>query len=1045
MATNSAPIQVILTGDSTKLKESFKDAADSIRKELKLITADTTAMNASMQASFRNLQVAVGSLHDPLDDIRESTKKTAKEVKDGFGAMNNLLQESNGRMEQMVKNLVNITNQKQAINKVQKEGKEDDKFSVENLVKTVGLLKLINEGWNFILTSVKDVVKDAYQYVNAVEKISSLNKEQASVIGPRLLQLSNQSGISINEIAKSVQEASGRGLTLTQHFETFRNAAALSDRTLKSFRESVNDLTALSDSFGISAGKAFAILNATNLANVSEPMGKLSKDAKEAGFNFGELAVAIEYVQKKIGISGEVLEDKSRQFFDGMQGIDDTSKRNVKNLLMRFTELDEATIRMIERQLGLKQGDVIFRAIGEGMDVAKNKAKELNATADRTNEVLIQGTTSVTKEFTKLWNDATVTVGGLFDALGISSEGWLTDLLRVIRGTSGAIEAAAAEAAKRVGATSKSVLQAQMNVLEQESFALNKYIRDNQDFNEFWVGKFKEPSEGYHLKKLQALQEQMSKIHGEIVKIDEAAAKASLNTGSSFWQLSTQFKDKGANKNILSANQDPVDNQKLQDARQKVELEAQATEKQSGKIAGMQKEIELLKQLQSIELKNADVRQNSAGQEKAAEDARRRWRALAIDIGKLEEQITAEIEKQGKTSSRVLAKTASERDKYIKETYDEERNSIIELYNEKMITGKEELELLDDTLVLLKGHTNEVQLVQAERTKNSGIYKRDLNEQQRNLEQIFMSELKLNQVMGERALKFERIALIKQKNGEDLDLQEELSFMQKEMDLINETLSDPKKSPDVIMDSAKAKIISINQAIMAANQEADFERVKLLEQQKVEVTALADHEITAKMKVAEIDAAMRLKQRQDWEKTHLTMKEIADTFESHLKTGMGAAIDNLIKGTGSLKDVWKDFYQGLAADLAKQGVMTALSWILGGGTGSAGTVFSAGKSILKFLGFSQGSSIGGVPGYAVGTSMGGTDTVPAMLSPGEIVLDRNASDVFRGMASNGSMGGNITVIVQSYPSLLGSREELIRLDAALNNPTVRTAIDRRKL
>jgi len=64
-----------------------------------------------------------------------------------------------------------------------------------------------------------------------------------------------------------------------------------------------------------------------------------------------------------------------------------------------------------------------------------------------------------------------------------------------------------------------------------------------------------------------------------------------------------------------------------------------------------------------------------------------------------------------------------------------------------------------------------------------------------------------------------------------------------------------------------------------------------------------------------------------------------------------------------------------------------LSGLLGGITGGMGGIFGG---ITSFFGFQNGGRVG----FANGGPVGSTDTVPAMLTPGEFVVKRSAVDKY---------------------------------------------------
>lgn len=89
---------------------------------------------------------------------------------------------------------------------------------------------------------------------------------------------------------------------------------------------------------------------------------------------------------------------------------------------------------------------------------------------------------------------------------------------------------------------------------------------------------------------------------------------------------------------------------------------------------------------------------------------------------------------------------------------------------------------------------------------------------------------------------------------------------------------------------------------------------------------------------------------------------------------------------------------------------------------------------LNAMGLMEGTGLSGIQGGIIGR-----DSVPAMLAPGEIVLNNSASDVVRAMASNGTFGGdtyNITIqaldsesFEEAMPRLLPTITKSLRSDA----------------
>ena len=123
----------------------------------------------------------------------------------------------------------------------------------------------------------------------------------------------------------------------------------------------------------------------------------------------------------------------------------------------------------------------------------------------------------------------------------------------------------------------------------------------------------------------------------------------------------------------------------------------------------------------------------------------------------------------------------------------------------------------------------------------------------------------------------------------------------------------------------------------------------------------------------------------------------AESIKSAVKEGLGGEGEGQKGFFGGLKDKFGDLFGGLKQGLGdifggfKQGLSGLFS---GGAGGGVGGLFS---SVLG--GFSSGfggigKTIGSFFGFANGGKVGSTDTVPAMLTPGEFVIKKSAVDKY---------------------------------------------------
>ena len=119
----------------------------------------------------------------------------------------------------------------------------------------------------------------------------------------------------------------------------------------------------------------------------------------------------------------------------------------------------------------------------------------------------------------------------------------------------------------------------------------------------------------------------------------------------------------------------------------------------------------------------------------------------------------------------------------------------------------------------------------------------------------------------------------------------------------------------------------------------------------------------------------------------------AESIEGALKEGLGGEGEAQKGFFGGLKDKFGDLFGGLKQGLGDifGGLKQGLSGLFSGGAGGGvGGLFS---SVLGGFG-GIGKTIGSFFGFANGGKVGSTDTVPAMLTPGEFVVKKSAVDKY---------------------------------------------------
>ena len=117
---------------------------------------------------------------------------------------------------------------------------------------------------------------------------------------------------------------------------------------------------------------------------------------------------------------------------------------------------------------------------------------------------------------------------------------------------------------------------------------------------------------------------------------------------------------------------------------------------------------------------------------------------------------------------------------------------------------------------------------------------------------------------------------------------------------------------------------------------------------------------------------------------------IGDSLKNTLGDVFGNLTDtfkNLFSGQGGIGGIFSSLLGGGAGGGGLSGIIGSLFGSLGGGSGILGIASS-------FFGFNKGGIVPTIRGYANGGSVGSTDTVPAMLTPGEFVVKKSAVDKY---------------------------------------------------
>jgi len=117
---------------------------------------------------------------------------------------------------------------------------------------------------------------------------------------------------------------------------------------------------------------------------------------------------------------------------------------------------------------------------------------------------------------------------------------------------------------------------------------------------------------------------------------------------------------------------------------------------------------------------------------------------------------------------------------------------------------------------------------------------------------------------------------------------------------------------------------------------------------------------------------------------------IGDSLKNTLGDVFGNLTDtfkNLFSGQGGIGGIFSSLLGGGPGGGGLGGIFSSLLGSFGGGSGILGIASS-------LFGFNKGGIVPTIRGYANGGSVGSTDTVPAMLTPGEFVVKKSAVDKY---------------------------------------------------
>lgn len=1036
-------------------------AMEQVQKSFKESTQNIDKMSDSFKNMETKLHLVNMKMADMAKNISAMTQTNmvmSKDIKQSFSEWGTLLNDNNQKITSAINKMVQM-NKSIADQRAElaKKRAENDK-SNESMNVTFMRLKMLNLGFNFFRNHIQDAVKDIKELDSRVKTIATITGESTRFIEDNIKRLSIQSGISIDKIGAALQDAANEGNSLTQSMEKINAAVLISQKSAISFENAIARVDDISDMFGKRADYVSATMLHLNISSerAMKVFGRLGREVVEAGIGFEDAAAMMSVLANKAGLSESALQVAMRSMLNGIQRLGkEGGAYFMKDILPNWNKLEDTQKRIIEQQLGLDKNNFIIDKLGKFYGEAHKKAEEVVRDQDK----IIAQSKMNPDTFVKRMNEAWVHFISIIKnvsseltlAMGLLNK--FVDLLKwVDRQTR----------MKAIYDNIDAIREANDTILDlDKAIATVKSQLNKKNENGVVVLEEEERKQANingMMERRKKLMDQIAIYKGELPssffpKNNSSSGKSIISDGmAGIRGLGTFNLDKGT---MMSDKQSTkMANEELEKRRAGIEAQYTSTYDNEGKLNALIEKKKNLQQLYNdLQVQSAKIANDHSTE---AETYTKKWseamRRVYVDIGKTSNKISdmtnSNSEKTEKSNARIAIQVQTDLSKEIelqrtslKNKYEHHELSYSE-YQLELDSLELETESIDKQIkkkeILEKINNDQKNAYQASADAiaklNASFSKEDMTARSRQMkEDLETSKLSFRLAHDRNMTRTEEIGLLKK----ELEIKQQIAVETGVK--LDSSITNEQRIHSIRMRHA-AELKASREEEIRQIQEKGYVDANAFSAERAQITARMGDQINAIQAVMAAEIALK----DVTEKRRADEQAAADAFAQGLNNVMNTALEKVIKNTGDLSHAWKKFAQDflvtIAQMIAKQimfNMLTDMGFMSGKG------IFS--NALRKVFGFSSGTGVGGVPGYASGTGMMGTDTVPAMLTPGEIVLDRNASDVFRGMAASGGGMGGITVIIQSNPSLLGNREELIRLDTALNNPIVRTSSDRRRI
>lgn len=1044
----------------------------SAMKDVQKSFQESTQNIDKMSDSFKNMETKLHLVNMKMADMTKNisamTKTNmimSKDIKESFATWGTLLNDNNQKITSTINKMIQLNKQNQAQREELAKQKAFSQGTDRGIDATFFRLKMLNMGFNLVRSSAKSAISEIMELESAVKTISTITGEATGFIESNIKRLSIQSGISMDKIGKALQDAANEGNTLTASMEKINAAMLISQKSGISFENAIARVDDISDQFGKSADYVSASMLHLNLSSerAMKVFGRLARDVKEANISFEDAGAMMSILANKAGVSESSLQISMRAMLNGIQRLGkEGSAEFMNNILPRWNSLSDAQKRIIEQRLGLDKNSMVLDEIGKRYGEIHQRALEVVRDQDKILEQSKKNPETAIKKMNEAWihfisilKDAIMTIDNLIPRFAT-----ITAFANAI--------AKVAEHVKNIRNTQveSQIRDKDTQIADFESSIANvealraKTVMGSQAWNDYGNA-----IDGARLQ-IKRVQKERSAL---IQSISEGDAPIAASAGLMKSVVSSGKNNLGGRKSVLwggmldapGINLDVLKSEKTSDKDEiqsfknslvSINTNFNIEREHYGKLAALQrKKIELEKLYQDTTVHTNKMAQDHGTE---SETYTKKMKSILGEIGlalaKTRADIAGMVGASSESAQKQAKKNHSEEMARLKDEYDAKHANIMSARENGNINALQQVAQLKELDQYLIKQKNSVELIaKAERERFHILTQQ--NAQMAKTENFIQTHgNKMSREIRKQELDASKERVRSNAKNKSLTEEQHYQFKLKELELQKQFALEDSKFNDKQMTQLDAinqykqrtnqLTIDLRQASAAGNQQ------KITEIQN-ELTAedmLFKNRIDAIKAVTAADDERRRMMEENWQKTHVTTQDYVNSISTGIKTVLGTTIEKLIFNTGDLSHMWGNFAKQVAKDIASKAFTTWLGRaIKGASTGGGSFLFDLGSAIL---GGANGTSLTGVPGYAMGTPMSGVDTVPAMLSPGEIVLDRNASDVFRGMAANGGgMGGPTVIVVQSYPSLLGNKEELIRLDTALNNPSIRTSTDRRKV